>query len=105
MKRLCLWLVFFALFSIQSVLAQTFLVKGNVVAKVGNEPLIGVTVLQKGSTNGVVTDFDGNHTVSTSFLQNSHPNQRFISNLSNHITFHKECLRHNRLETQQSKKD
>ncbi len=63
MKRLCLWLVFFALFGIQSVLAQKYLVKGNVVAKVGEEPLIGVTILQKGSTNGVVTDFDGNYVI------------------------------------------
>ena len=63
MKRLSLCLVFFIAFGIQSVLAQAFLVKGNVKAKVGNEPLIGVTVLQKGSTNGVVTDIDGNYEI------------------------------------------
>ena len=51
------------MFGIQSVLAQTYLVKGNVATKVGNEPLIGVTVLQKGSTNGVVTDIDGNYEI------------------------------------------
>ena len=63
MKRQFVWLVFFALFGIQSILAQAYLVKGNVTAKVGNEPLIGVTVLQKGSTNGVVTDMDGNYVI------------------------------------------
>ena len=63
MKRFSLWLVFFAVLGIQSVLAQAYLVKGNVVSKVGNEPLIGVTVLQKGSTNGVVTDMDGNYEI------------------------------------------
>lgn len=36
-------------------------VKGNVVSKSDNEPLIGVSILQKGTTNGVVTDIDGNY--------------------------------------------
>ena len=59
MKRLSLWLLFFAVLGIQSVLAQTYTVKGNVVSKTDNEPLIGVSILQKGTTNGVVTDIDG----------------------------------------------
>ena len=42
MKRLSLWLLFFAVLGIQSVLAQTYTVKGNVVSKTDNEPLIGV---------------------------------------------------------------
>lgn len=61
MKRLSLWLLFFAVLGIQSVLAQTYKVKGNVVSKSDNEPLIGVSILQKGTTNGVVTDIDGNY--------------------------------------------
>lgn len=61
MKRLSLWLLFFAVLGIQSVLAQTYTVKGNVVSKTDNEPLIGVSILQKGTTNGVVTDIDGNY--------------------------------------------
>ena len=28
-----------------------------------NEPLIGATILQEGTTNGVVTDVDGNYTI------------------------------------------
>lgn len=59
MKRLSLWLLFFAVLGIQSALAQTYKVKGNVVSKSDNEPLIGVSILQKGTTNGVVTDIDG----------------------------------------------
>lgn len=31
------------------------------VSKSDNEPLIGVSILQKGTTNGVVTDIDGNY--------------------------------------------
>lgn len=54
MKRLSLWLLFFAVLGIQSALAQTYKVKGNVVSKSDNEPLIGVSILQKGTTNGVV---------------------------------------------------
>ena len=46
MKRLSLWLLFFAVLGIQSVLAQTYTVKGNVVSKTDNEPLIGVSILQ-----------------------------------------------------------
>ena len=61
MKRLSLWLLFFAVLGIQSVLAQAYTVKGNVVSKTDNEPLIGVSILQKGTTNGVVTDIDGNY--------------------------------------------
>ena len=61
MKRFSLWLLFFAVLGIQSALAQTYKVKGNVVSKSDNEPLIGVSILQKGTTNGVVTDIDGNY--------------------------------------------
>lgn len=61
MKRLSLWLLFFAVLGIQSALARTYKVKGNVVSKSDNEPLIGVSILQKGTTNGVVTDIDGNY--------------------------------------------
>ena len=61
MKRLSLWLLFFAVLGIESALAQTYKVKGNVVSKSDNEPLIGVSILQKGTTNGVVTDIDGNY--------------------------------------------
>ena len=51
----------FAVLGIQSALAQSYRVKGNVVSKTGDEPLIGVSILQKGTTNGVVTDIDGNY--------------------------------------------
>jgi TonB-linked SusC/RagA family outer membrane protein len=42
--------------------AQTKTVKGTVKDTSG-EPLIGVNVLVKGTTNGVITDIDGNYTV------------------------------------------
>ena len=47
-----------------SLLAQAkFNVKGTVVDTNG-EPLIGASVIEKGTTNGTVTDFDGNYAIS-----------------------------------------
>lgn len=37
--------------------------KGKVISHEDNEPLIGVSVLQEGSTNGIVTDIYGNYTL------------------------------------------
>lgn len=39
-------------------------ISGNVVDAKG-EPLIGVTVIEKGTTNGAVTDLDGNYKITT----------------------------------------
>lgn len=50
-----------ALFTFHSAFAQNFVVKGTVTSHEDNEPLIGVTILQEGTTNGVVTDMDGNY--------------------------------------------
>lgn len=46
-----------------SMFAQTVTVKGKVVDE-QNEPLIGVNVVVKGTTNGMNTDFDGNYELS-----------------------------------------
>ena len=50
-----------ALLTFHTAFAQNFVVKGTVVSHEDNEPLIGVTILQEGTTNGVVTDIDGNY--------------------------------------------
>lgn len=52
---------------ISSVSAQAdkVTVKG-VVVDVNGEPLIGVSILEKGTTNGTITDIDGNFTLTTS---------------------------------------
>ena len=39
--------------------AQTFTVQGTVTDAKTNEALVGVSVVEKGTTNGVVTDIDG----------------------------------------------
>jgi TonB-linked SusC/RagA family outer membrane protein len=41
-------------------------VSGNVLSAVENAPLPGATVLEKGTTNGVVTDMDGKYVISVS---------------------------------------
>ena len=48
-----------------SVSAQNITLKGNVKDKSG-EPIIGASVLEKGTTNGTITDMDGNFTVKVS---------------------------------------
>ena len=61
MKRLFFGVAFLAILSVQLTMAQSFVVKGKVVSKTDGMPLIGASVLQKGTTNGVVTDIDGNY--------------------------------------------
>ena len=61
MKRLFFGVVFLAILSVQLIMAQSFVVKVKVVSKTDGMPLIGASVLQKGTTNGVVTDIDGNY--------------------------------------------
>ena len=45
--------------------AQNITVKGTVTDATG-EPVIGANVLEKGTTNGVITDIDGNFQLQTS---------------------------------------
>ena len=60
MKRyLFLLLSFFAL----SLYAQQGSLTGTAIAASDKEPMIGLTVLVKGTTNGTVTDLDGNYTL------------------------------------------
>lgn len=63
MRRFILMFISLACFGVQISLAQNFVVKGKVVSEDGNEPLIGVSILQEGTSYGVVTDFDGNYAI------------------------------------------
>ena len=64
MKRVTLlFLSLVAIISMQSLSAQNFSVKGKVISEEGNEPLIGVAIVQEGSRNGVITDIDGNYNI------------------------------------------
>ncbi len=62
MKKLFLLLI--AVISIGlAASAQTRTVRGTVVDSTTDEPLIGVSVVPAGTTNGVLTDIDGNFTI------------------------------------------
>lgn len=50
--------------SIQNIWAQDLLVKGTVTDEKTQEPLIGVNIKVKGTSNGTISDFDGNYQIS-----------------------------------------
>ena len=71
------WAIFFWLFLTGNILhaeeefshsddLQKFTVTGTVISADNKLPIPGVTVLEKGTNNGVVTDFDGNYKITTS---------------------------------------
>lgn len=47
------------------IIAQSTPYKGKVIDATTNEPLIGVSILEKGTSNGVITDIDGNFNIQT----------------------------------------
>lgn len=63
MKRVFLLFISLALLTLQSLFAQNFTVKGKVISEEGNEPLIGVAIMQEGNGNGTVTNIDGDYTI------------------------------------------
>ncbi|MCG9970323.1 SusC/RagA family TonB-linked outer membrane protein [Christiangramia crocea] len=54
------------LFSANVIFAQTTEVTGTVIAADSEMPLAGVTVLEKGTSNGVATNFDGEYSITVS---------------------------------------
>lgn len=64
-QRALLTLLFVCLMSLSSALAQTIQLTGTVTDTKG-EALIGASVLEKGTTNGCITDIDGNFTLNVS---------------------------------------
>jgi TonB-linked SusC/RagA family outer membrane protein len=59
MKKRTFYLLMVALMLTGSLFAQNLTVGGVVVDKKTGDPLIGATVMQKGTSNGTVTDLDG----------------------------------------------
>ena len=54
------------LFAGLSLFAQQMQVKGTVVDKATGETIIGASVVEEGTQNGVITDIDGNFVISVS---------------------------------------
>jgi TonB-linked SusC/RagA family outer membrane protein len=64
MKQIALLMLIALLVSgMQRVYAQETTIKGVVTAQEDGLPLPGVTVLQKGTQNGTITDFEGNYSI------------------------------------------
>lgn len=61
-ERISLLILLFAFMAPLGVLAQNIQLTG-LVTDATNEPIIGASVVEKGTTNGVITDFDGNFTL------------------------------------------
>ncbi|MEA4935178.1 MAG: TonB-dependent receptor [Paludibacter sp.] len=59
MKRLKFLMFILTLFATTVLTAQELKIQGTVVDKKSGETLIGASVLQKGTTNGTITNFDG----------------------------------------------
>ena len=45
------------------IYAQSNIISGTVIAEDSGDPLPGVTILVKGTSNGAVSDFDGNYSI------------------------------------------
>lgn len=59
MKRKLTWFVWFLYLGIGIGLAQTRSVKGTVISEEDEMPIIGASILVKGTSQGTITDFDG----------------------------------------------
>ena len=55
-------------FCMTAAFAQSGAVKGKVLDELG-EPIIGANIVEKGTTNGTITDIDGNYTLSVNDLK------------------------------------
>jgi TonB-linked SusC/RagA family outer membrane protein len=64
MKRKSLLLLAFLLVSIGMITAQVRRVTGTVISEEDGEPIVGASILVKGTTLGTVTDIDGQFTIS-----------------------------------------
>ena len=60
MKTRLLFLLTLCFFAVTTAFAQQRVVTGQVISDTDGEPLPGVSVVEKGTTNGAVTDIDGN---------------------------------------------
>ena len=59
-------LLLISVFSAHTIYAQTTSISGTVTDSSDSMSLPGVNVLEKGTMNGAVTDFDGNYTIEVS---------------------------------------
>jgi iron complex outermembrane recepter protein len=63
MKRKLLFIIMLFFVMITGSFAQMVTVKGTIVTASDNQPLVGVTVVEKGTTNGTITDVLGKYSI------------------------------------------
>lgn len=66
LKRLVIYFMFIVL-CVPNLLAQSGTIKGK-VTDASKEPVIGVAVQVDGTTNGTITDIDGNYSINREFI-------------------------------------
>ena len=59
-----LFLVFLLGWVTCALQAQTLSISGNIVSKTDGEPIIGASILEQGTSNGTITDWEGNFSLS-----------------------------------------
>lgn len=64
MKRLFTLLTILCITTLTAFAQDAVQISGKVVSKTDGEPLIGVTIIEKGTTNGTITDIEGNYSLS-----------------------------------------
>lgn len=74
--------------STEMVQQQTVTVSGVVKDKKG-EPIIGANIMEKGTTNGTITDFDGNYTLK---VKMPNPYWLFLISVIRHRKFLQEIV-------------
>lgn len=62
-RKVFLLFAFLCVMAINTAYAQSFSVQGRVTSAEDGEGMISLTIMQKGTANGVVTDFDGNYDI------------------------------------------
>ena len=65
-KQKRLFLTLLSVFIVQFAFTQNRTITGKVFDELSGEPMIGVNVTVKGTSNGVITDFDGNYVLNVS---------------------------------------
>lgn len=67
-KKICTLLLFCC---VQQLYAQSIIIRGTIKDVSTDEPLIGVSIIEKGTSNGVVTDTYGQYTIRVSSLSST----------------------------------
>ena len=66
LKILSLSILFMVLGNVMSFAQNSTTIKGVVSSSSDDFPLVGANIVEKGTSNGVISDFDGNYTLTVS---------------------------------------